>query len=135
MSQASSELTWLVRLLEELNVTNLKPVTLHCDNTSAIHIARNPVFHERTKHIDLDCHFTREKVMEGLIQLSYLPTKSQLADVLTKILPVAHFQDLLFKLGMVSPPSPSLRGVMKCPLFSKLQAQRDCHLNFNFLFM
>ena len=49
----------------------MKPVTLHCDNRSALHIARNPVFHERTKHIEVDCHFTRDKVMEGLLQLSY----------------------------------------------------------------
>lgn len=51
MSNAASEVTWLVRLLEELGVTNLKLVTLYCDNQSAIHIARNPVHHERTKHI------------------------------------------------------------------------------------
>lgn len=87
MSQAASELTWLVRLLDELGVQNLNPVKSFCDNQSALHIARNPVFHERTKHIDIDCHFTREKVMEGLIELRYLPSKSQLADVLTKILP------------------------------------------------
>lgn len=103
MVSASAEVTWMVRLLTELGVTNLLPVTLHCDNQSAIHIAKNPVFHERTKHIDIDCHFTREKVMEGLIQLTYLPTSSQLADVLTKILPSQQFNDLLSKLGMTKP--------------------------------
>ena len=85
MQQATSEITWLVNLLEELNVTTLKPVTLHCDNQSAIQIAKNPVYHERTKHIEIDCHFTREKLMEGLIQLTYLPTQNQLVDVLTKM--------------------------------------------------
>jgi len=74
MAQAAAEVTWLVNLLQELGVSNLKPVTLHCDNQSALHIARNPVFHERTKHIEIDCHFTRDKVLEGLLQLSYLPT-------------------------------------------------------------
>jgi len=74
MSHAASEITWLVRLLAELGVSSLKPVTLFCDNQSAIHIARNPVFHECTKHIEVDCHFTRDKVLEGLLQLSYLPT-------------------------------------------------------------
>lgn len=73
MASAASEITWLVRLLQELQVHNLEPVTLHCDNQSAIHIGKNPVFHERTKHIELDCHFTRDKVLEGLIQLIYLP--------------------------------------------------------------
>jgi len=51
MSHATSEITWLVRLLAELGVHSLKPVTLFCDNQSAMHIARNPVFHKRTKHI------------------------------------------------------------------------------------
>ena len=111
MAHAASEVTWLVRLLAELGVQNLTPVQLHCDNQSALHIARNPVFHERTKHIEIDCHFTREKVLEGLLQLHYLPTSSQLADVLTKILPGPQFHDLLTKLGMVNTVNPSsLRG-------------------------
>lgn len=110
MAHAAAELTWLIRLLEELGIEKLKPVKLHCDNQSALHIARNPVFHESTKHIEIDCHFTRDKVMEGMIELSYLPTKSQLADVLTKIMPSAQFQQLLSQLGMHSTPSSSLRG-------------------------
>lgn len=109
MASAAAEVTWTVRLLEELGLTNLKPITLHCDSQSAIHIARNPVFHERTKHIDIDCHFTRDKVLEGLLQLTYLPTQNQLADAFTKILPLPQFQHLLSKLGMYSTPS-SLRG-------------------------
>ena len=89
MASAASEVVWTVNLLEELGIHDLKPIQLNCDNQSAHHIARNPVFHERTKHIDIDCHFTREKVLEGLIQLSYLPTQNQHADVLTKIIPPA----------------------------------------------
>lgn len=77
MAHASAEVTWMVRLLSELGINNLAPVTLHCDNQSAIYIAKNPVFHERTKHIAVDCHFIREKVLEGLIQLTYFPTTSQ----------------------------------------------------------
>jgi len=67
MSQAASEVTWVVRLLEELGVSSLIPVTLYCDNQSAIHIGKNAVFHERTKHIEIDCHFTRDKILEGLL--------------------------------------------------------------------
>ena len=78
---------------------DLKPVTLHCDSQSTLQIARNPVPYDRTKHIEIDCHFTWEKVMEGLIQLTYLPTSSQLADVFTKILSASKFQDLLHKGG------------------------------------
>ena len=101
---ATTSAVWVVRLLEDLGVTNLKPVTLHCDNMSALHIAQNPVYHVRTKHIEAECHFTREKFMEGLLQLTYLPTTSQLADVFTKILPSTQFRTLLHKLGMYTPP-------------------------------
>lgn len=94
MVAAASEVVWTVRLLEELGLSNLKPITIHCDNQSALHIARNPVFHERTKHIEIECHFTKEKVLEGLIQLTYLPTTSELADVLTEVIPSAQFKDL-----------------------------------------
>ena len=59
MSSAASEVAWMVRLLQELQVPTIKPVVLHCDNMSAIHIARNPIYHERKKHIEIDCHFTR----------------------------------------------------------------------------
>lgn len=100
MSVAAGEVTWMVRLLEELCVKQLKPVALHCDNQSAIHIAKNPVHHERTKHIQIDIHFTRDKVLEGLLQIIYLPTESQIADVFTKILPSVKFNELLSKLGM-----------------------------------
>ena len=86
MSSAASEVAWLVRLLEEWGITNMKPVMLHCDNQYALHIAKNPVFHGRTKHIAIDCHFTRGKVLEGLIQFTYHPTSSQLVDVFTKVL-------------------------------------------------
>jgi len=110
MSQAAAEVTWLVRLLDELGVQNLNLVTLHCDNQSAIHIGKNPVFHERTKHIEINCHFTRDKVMEGLLELTYLPTGHQLADVLTKVLSSSQQSLLLSKLGMVPYPHHSSLG-------------------------
>lgn len=102
MAQASAEVTWIVRVLHELGIHNLTPVTLFCDNISAIHIAKNPVFHERTKHIDIDCHFTGEKVLEGLLQLAHLPTTEQVADILTKVLPSPQHTYILSKLGMIS---------------------------------
>ena len=110
MAAASSETTWLVRLLTELGVTNLQPVTLYCDNQSAIHIGKNPVFHERTKHIEIDCHFTRDKVLEGLIQLTYTPSADQLADIMTKALGSSQHNKLKSKLGMYPDTLPSLRG-------------------------
>lgn len=91
MANAAFEITWLVRLLKEIGVAEMELVTLHCDSQYAIYIARNPVFHDRTKHIEIDCHFTKYKVLEGLIQLSYLPTQHQLADILTTTLPLPQF--------------------------------------------
>lgn len=109
MAAVASEVTWLIRLLEELGVQNLRRVTLACDNQSALQIAKNPVFHQRTKHIEIDCHFTREKVLEGLLQLRYVPTYLQPTDVLTKVIPSTRLRPLLPKLGMF-PSTPSLRG-------------------------
>lgn len=91
-----------MRLLEDLNVTNLKPITFFFDNQSSIHLAHNPVQHERTKHIAIDYHFTREKVLEGLIHLTNLLTKEQLAYLLTKSLPFIQLLPLLSKLGVIN---------------------------------
>ncbi|GAA0142972.1 transmembrane signal receptor [Lithospermum erythrorhizon] len=110
LAQAVAELTWLVRLLTDLGVQDLSPVTLHCDNNSALHIARNPVFHERSKYIDIDCHFTRDQVLEGLLHLVHLPTLEQVANILTKVLPSPQHNYLLSKFGVLPPRPPSLRG-------------------------
>ncbi|GAA0185380.1 hypothetical protein LIER_32668 [Lithospermum erythrorhizon] len=110
MAQAVVEVTWVVRLLIELGMQNLTPVELYCDNQSALHIARNPVFHEHTKHIDIDCHFTHDKVLEGLLQMVHLPTTEQIADILTKILPSLQYNYLLSKLGMLQSSLPTACG-------------------------
>jgi len=92
-------------------VSHTQPVTLDCDSQSAPQIAKNPAFHERTKHIEIDCHFTRDKVLEGLLQLTYLPTSLHPTNILTKILPSPKHHELLSKLGMVThPSSPSQLG-------------------------
>ncbi|XP_019259312.1 PREDICTED: uncharacterized protein LOC109237460 [Nicotiana attenuata] len=87
------------------------PIHLHCDNKEAIQIAANPIFHERTKHIDFDCHFVREKLQQGLIQTHHINTKLQLADILTKGLGKVQHYSLLSKLGVENLFIPhSLRG-------------------------
>lgn len=82
MRRVTAELTWLSRLLHEFSILSITLIPLNCDSQAAIHIAKNPVYHERTKHmIDLDCHFVLEKLQDGLISLSHIPTKEQHADL------------------------------------------------------
>ena len=64
MASATCELIWLKQLLKELQFGELNQMTLICDNQAALHIASNPVFHETKKHIEIDCHFIREKIVE-----------------------------------------------------------------------
>ena len=104
MRRLVAELAWLSRLLHELTVDHITPIPLKCDNQAAIYIAKNPVFHERTKHIELDCHFVRQKLMEGLVILNHVSTKQQLADIMTKPLPGLTHSSILGKLGVSHPP-------------------------------
>jgi len=106
-----AELAWLSRLLNELTITSVCPIPVKCDNQAAIYIAKNPVFHERTKHIELDCHFVREKLMAGLISLHHVSTTHQLADILTKPLTGVLHRHLIGKLGVCAPTN--LRGVLE----------------------
>jgi len=109
MRRLVAEISWVVRLLSDLSFSPSLPINLHCDNQAAIHIARNPVFHERTKHIELDCHFVREKLLDGLISLSFVPSSSQIADLFTKALAGPLHRHFIGKLGVRSPVS-YLRG-------------------------
>lgn len=76
LRRVTAELAWLSRLLTDFDVPNINPILVKCDNMTAIYIVKNPVFHERTKQIELDCHFIREKLSSGLISLSYTPTST-----------------------------------------------------------
>jgi len=96
-----AELVWLAGLLVELNFPITGPIKVFTDSKSAIQIAENPVFHERTKHIDNDCHFIREKVKSNFISPTYLCTTMQPADILTKGLGVRQHHHLLSKLGVL----------------------------------
>jgi hypothetical protein len=98
MANTAAELTWLTFLLKDLHIPLASPPILYCDNISALHMTINPVFHARSKHIELDYHFVRERVALGLLVTHYIPTKDQVADLFTKPMSksaLAHFQPKL----------------------------------------
>lgn len=102
-----AELVWMAGILRDLQVLISLPVTLHCNNKAAQYIAANPVFHNRTMHLDIDCHYIRDKIADGFMETSHFSSKLQLADIMTKPLPAAHHHQLSVKLGLVFPPSPT----------------------------
>nr|GEU50587.1 reverse transcriptase domain-containing protein [Tanacetum cinerariifolium] len=102
MAQTTCELVWLRNLLGEIGFPQSKPMKMWCDNQEAIYIATNPVFPERTKHIEVDCHFTRDKLEDGTITTPHIRTESQLADFLTKALSRICINSICNKLGMIN---------------------------------
>nr|AAD25646.1 putative retroelement pol polyprotein [Arabidopsis thaliana] len=99
LALASCEMAWLSTLLLALRVHSGVPI-LYSDSTAAVYIATNPVFHERTKHIEIDCHTVREKLDNGQLKLLHVKTKDQVADILTKPLFPYQFAHLLSKMSI-----------------------------------
>ncbi|CAM8942212.1 unnamed protein product [Rhodiola kirilowii] len=102
MAHVCCELTCLHRLLIDLQVHIPTPISLYCDNNATMHIAKNPIFHERTKHVELDCHVVRQHCSSGFISPCFVPTLAQPADLLTKSLPVDQLLRLASKLNIVN---------------------------------
>ena len=92
----------LHQLLTEVSIKTSVPAKLWCDNQDALHIASNPVFHERTKHIEIDCYFVREKIQLGLISTEYVKTGEQLADIFIKAFSGDWVSYLCNKLSMIN---------------------------------
>ncbi|GKB79320.1 ribonuclease H-like domain-containing protein, partial [Tanacetum coccineum] len=100
LASVTSEVIWILKILKDLQIKNLLPVLLHCDSNSAIKIAVNPVFHERTKHLEIDLHFVREKVLKRVVKTVKVDSANQIADILTKRLDTVQHLELIKNLGM-----------------------------------
>ncbi|KAL0344390.1 UNVERIFIED_CONTAM: Retrovirus-related Pol polyprotein from transposon RE1 [Sesamum angustifolium] len=101
MGSTACELTWIYALLQDLQLCIPKPIPFLCDNRASLHIMSNPVFHERTKHLEIDCHLVWDHYKAGFLAPSHVSSKDQLADVSTKPLTRTLFQSLVCKLGFI----------------------------------
>ncbi|KAL5537784.1 hypothetical protein UlMin_045380 [Ulmus minor] len=106
---AAAEIVWTLFLLQELCVPQKQTPILWYDNVSASYMASNPVFHARSKHIEIDLHFVRDQIKRNRLQLQYIPSEEQIADLLTKHLSSSRFYSLRSKLCIVPRPF-RLRG-------------------------
>ncbi|GKB82412.1 RmlC-like cupins superfamily protein [Tanacetum coccineum] len=105
MATTTCELLWLSFLLKDLHIEVKLPITLFCDNKSAQQLAANPCFHDKTKHLAIDSHYTRDKIQDGFLQTSFIPTHLQLADIMTKALGQQQHSFLADKLGLSEVPT------------------------------
>lgn len=101
LGSAACEHQWLFYLLFDLHVACHHDPFLFRDNQSAMHTPTNPVFHERTKHLEIDCYFVREKIQAGIMRLLPVPSHAQVADFFTKALPPKSFTGFTCKMGML----------------------------------
>ena len=97
-----AEATWLRQLLLELHALLRRATLLYCDNISAVYMTSNPIQHQRTKHIEVDLHFVRERVAIGDLRVLHVPTSSQYADIFTKGLPSSVFTEFRSSLNVQS---------------------------------
>jgi len=100
-----TKLLCMMQTLQDIQITWYPPNSILCDNTSAISISKNLVMHSNTKHIPIKYHFIREQVLEQKVKLEYVPSKEQVGDIFTKLLPRETFEYLRQKLGVVSTSS------------------------------
>ena len=100
-SIATCEAIWLRKLLVNFFRRKMEVTSIFYDNHSCIKLFENPVFHDRSKHIDIRSHFTRDYVQQGAVQLQYVPTGNQVVDILAKALGRAKFVHFREQMGMV----------------------------------
>ncbi|KAK9070166.1 hypothetical protein SSX86_010566 [Deinandra increscens subsp. villosa] len=100
-----SDTCWIRNLLCELRSPPDKATLIYCDNVSAVYLSTNPIQHQRTKHIEIDIHFVREKVARGQVRVLHVPSRYQIADIFTKGLPRILFDDFRSSLNIRDPPT------------------------------
>jgi hypothetical protein len=105
-----AESCWVRNLLQELHCPLDRSTVVYCDNVSAVYLSVNPVQHRRTKHIEIDIHFVRDKVQVGEVRVLHIPTASQYADIFTKGLPTAPFVEFRSSLTVQEPPVDTAGG-------------------------
>ncbi|VFQ96739.1 unnamed protein product [Cuscuta campestris] len=106
-ANAVPETSWIRNLLLELQQPLQRATLVFCDNVSAVYLSTNPVQHQRTKHVEVDIHFVRDKVALGHVRVLHVPSSSQYADIFTKGLPSLLFLDFRQSLGIRPPPHPT----------------------------
>lgn len=112
MASGLCELMWLKILLTELQLYRGAPLQLYCDNQATINIVNNPLHHDRTKHVEIDRHFIKEKLDTGMLKINFVKSGDQLADVLTKGVNVVSFMKNCDKMGLLDIFAPSGGGVL-----------------------
>ncbi|GJW09279.1 ribonuclease H-like domain-containing protein [Tanacetum coccineum] len=100
LASVTSEVIWILKILKDLQIEKLLPVSLHCDSNLAIKIIVNLVFHERTKHLEINLYFVREKILKGVVKTVKVDSANQIADILTKKLDTVQHLELVKRLGM-----------------------------------
>ncbi|GKD76952.1 ribonuclease H-like domain-containing protein [Tanacetum coccineum] len=105
-----AETSWIRNLLRELHTLLFTATLVYCDNVSALYMSTNPVQHQRTKHIEIDIHFVRDKVAAGHVRVLHVPSRFQYADIFTKGLPYPLFADFRSSLSFRKSPAPTARA-------------------------
>lgn len=107
MASVCYELTWIKCLLSDMEVKHEYETKLVCDNKATMHIVANPIFHKRTKHVELNCYLVRKKIQEGSIVTKHIGNRNQLTDIFTKVLSSWLLKEHMVKMGAKNIYSPS----------------------------
>ncbi|XP_071713507.1 uncharacterized mitochondrial protein AtMg00810-like [Rutidosis leptorrhynchoides] len=110
VANAVAETCWLRNLLRELHCPITTATLVYCDNVCSVYMSSNPVQHQRTKHIEIDIHFVRDLVAKGQVRVLHVPSRYQFADIFTKGLPFALFDEFRSSLSVRYTPAPTAGG-------------------------